>query len=473
MKQKMKIGLFGTGLDTYWPQFDGLRDSLLLYQDTIRSKMESLCKVEVVDAGLVDNPEKAFEAADKLSSAGVELVFLYMSTYCLSSTVLPIAQRLHCPIIILNIQPVAVVDYNYINSLGDRGKMTGHWLMNCQACSAPEVASVLKRSGLRFEIVTGYLDDPIAWKAIEGWIQAANVCHSMRNNRLGILGHYYGGMLDVYTDITRQSAVFGTHMEMLEMCELKALRDSVTSDEINRKVNEFYDRFSVSDHCSTEEIIRAAQTSVALDKLIAAHHLGSMAYYYEGNSGNDYENIVTSVIAGNTLLTGQGIPIAGECEVKNAQAMKILSELGAGGSFAEFYAIDFDDDIVMLGHDGPAHCAIADGAVGLVPLPVYHGKPGKGLSIQMSVKCGPVTLLSVCEGMDGIYLLAAEGEVVSGPTFQIGNTNSRYRFPCGARAFIDQWSKQGPSHHCAIGVGHWAATLDKIAFLLGINIVKI
>lgn len=473
MKQNMKIGLFGTGLDTYWPQFDGLHNSLLGYQNTIRSRMESLCKVEVVDAGLVDNPEKAFEAADKLSSAGVELVFLYMSTYCLSSTVLPIAQKLHCPVIILNLQPVAAVDYNYINNLGDRGKMTGYWLMHCQACSAPEMASVLKRSGLRFEMVSGYLDDPIAWKEIEGWIRAAGVCHSMRNNRLGILGHYYGGMLDVYTDITRQSAVFGTHMEMLEMCELKALRDSVTSEEINRKVSEFYERFSVSDSCSTEEIIRAAQTSVALDKLIATHQLGSMAYYYEGYSGNDYENIVTSVIAGNTLLTGQGIPIAGECEVKNAQAMKILSELGAGGSFSEFYAIDFDDDIVMLGHDGPAHCAIADGAVGLVPLPVYHGKPGKGLSIQMSVKCGPVTLLSVCEGVDGIYLLTAEGEAVSGPTFQIGNTNSRYRFACGARTFIDKWSKEGPSHHCAIGVGHWVATLEKIAFLLGIKIVKV
>lgn len=473
MKKKMKIGLFGTGLDTYWPQFDGLRESLLLYQDTIRSKMESLGKVEVIDAGLVDNPEKAFEAADKLSSAGVELVFLYMSTYCLSSTVLPIAQRLHCPIIILNIQPVAAVDYNYINSLGDRGKMTGHWLMHCQSCSAPEMISVFKRSGLRFDMVSGYLEDSIAWKEIDGWIRAAGVCYSMRNNRLGILGHYYGGMLDVYTDITKQSAVFGTHMEMLEMCELKVLRDSVTSEEINQKVTEFNERFTVSDSCSTEEIIRAAHTSVALDKLIAVHHLGSMAYYYEGNVGNDYENIVTSIIAGNTLLTGQGIPIAGECEVKNAQAMKILSELGAGGSFSEFYAIDFDDDIVMLGHDGPAHCTIADGAVGLVPLSVYHGKPGKGLSIQMSVKCGPVTLLSVCEGVDGIYLLVAEGEAVSGPTLQIGNTNSRYRFPCGAREFINRWSKQGPSHHCAIGVGHWAKTLEKIAFLLGIQISQI
>ena len=303
--------------------------------------------------------------------------------------------------------------------------------------------------------------------------EAARVAAAIRNNRLGVLGHYYGGMLDVYTDLTKQSAVFGTHIEMLEMCELKKYRDEVTDAEVQLKIQEFNAAFDVAPECESAEIERAARTSVALDKLVKNRNLGSMAYYYEGESGNDYENIVTSVIAGNTLLTGKNIPIAGECEVKNAQAMKIMAEFGAGGSFSEFYLMDFKDDVVMLGHDGPAHSAIAEGRVKLVPLSVYHGKPGKGLSIQMTVKHGPVTLLSVVEGKDGIFLLVAEGESVAGPVLEIGNTNSRYRFSIGAKRFMNEWSKQGPAHHCAIGVGHIADKIEKLGKILNIKVVQI
>ena len=469
---KTRVGLFGIGLDTYWAQFDGLLDHLKTYQKQIHEKIEAF-GVEVADAGMVDNPVKAREAADYLKSQDVEIVFLYVSTYALSSTVLPVAQKVKVPMVILNLQPVASLDYTSFNRLGDRGKMTGVWLEHCQACSVPEIASVFNRSGIRYDFVTGYLQDESAWAEIKAWTEAARVAAVMRKNRLGVLGHYYGGMLDVYTDLTKQSALFGTHMEMLEMCELKKFRDQATETDVAAKIREFHEAFDVAPECETAEIERAARTSVALDRLVQHHNLGSMAYYYEGEAGNDYENIVTSVIAGNTLLTGRNIPVAGECEVKNAQAMKIMAEFGAGGSFSEFYLMDFNDDVVMLGHDGPAHFAIAEGRVRLVPLPVYHGKPGKGLSIQMSVKHGAVTLLSVVEGKEGVFLLVAEGESVPGPVMEIGNTNSRYRFSIGARHFINDWSKQGPAHHCAIGVGHIANKIQKLGKILGIDVMRV
>ncbi len=469
---KTKVGLFGIGLDTYWAQFDGLLNNLNKYQELIKKGI-SAYGVEVIDAGMVDNPLKAAKAAELLKANDVEIVFLYVSTYALSSTVLPVAQKLKVPVIILNLQPVAELDYDAFNKLGDRGKMTGRWLEHCQSCSLPEIANVFNRSGIRYDFVTGYLQDEEAWCEIEAWTQAAHVTMSLRNNRMGILGHYYSGMLDVYTDITKQAAVFGTHFELLEMCELKKYRDETTNEEVQNKIQEFNNAFDVAEECEQSEIERAARTSIALDKLVKNRNLGSMSYYYEGESGNDYENIVTSVIAGNTLLTGKNIPVAGECEVKNAQAMKIMAEFGAGGSFSEFYLMDFKDDVVMLGHDGPAHFAIAEGRVKLVPVPIYHGKPGKGLSIQMTVRHGDVTILSVVDGKDGVFLLVAEGESVPGPILEIGNTNSRYRFPKGAKRFMNEWSKQGPAHHCAVGVGHIADKIEKLAFLLNIPIVKI
>ena len=473
MKTRLIVGLFGIGLDTYWPQFKGLRERLVGYQGQIGKRIKGY-GVEIINAGLVDNPIKAREAASRFRREEVDLIFLYVSTYALSSTVLPVVQQAHVPIVVLNLQPVPQLDYRKFNALGDRGLMTGIWLEHCQSCSCPEIASVFNRVGIAYHLVTGHLQDDEAWQEIRDWVDAAKVAAGMCQNRVGVLGHYYCGMLDVYSDMTQQSAVFGNHFELLEMCELHALRNAVTRPRVQAKIRQFQKAFDVAPECEPAEIERAARTSCALDALVAKHGLGSLAYYYESVEGSEYQDIVTSVIAGTTLLTGQHVPVAGECEIKNVQAMKIMDLLGVGGSFSEFYLTDFKDDVIYLGNDGPAHFAIAEGRVKLVPLPVYHGKPGKGLSIQMTVKHGPVTLLSVVQRGDGtVLLLVAEGEAVRGPVLQIGNTNSRYKFSFGAKAFMNEWSKAGPAHHCAIGVGHVAGKLKKLAAILGIQVQQV
>jgi L-arabinose isomerase len=213
---------------------------------------------------------------------------------------------------------------------------------------------------------------------------------------------------------------------------------------------------------------------VALDRLVEAHGLGSMAYYHMGAGVPENEEAIASIILGNSLLTARGIPVAGEYEVKNAQAMKIMDALGAGGSFTEYYAMDYRDDVVLMGHDGPGHLAIAEGKTKVRPLGVYHGKVGRGLSVEMSVKHGPVTLLSVAEGgRKGLKLVVAHGESVPGPIMEIGNTNSRYRFPLGARGFVEAWNNAGPAHHCAVGIGHVGGRLAKLGSLLGIDVEQV
>jgi L-arabinose isomerase len=284
------------------------------------------------------------------------------------------------------------------------------------------------------------------------------------------MGHYYSGMLDIMTDVTLLSIAFGTHAELLEVDELSALCAEASETDIASRLEEFRAAFDVQPDCPAEELRRAARTSAALDTFAARHDLNAMAYFYKGSGNAANEDTMGSIILGTSLLTARHIPVAGEYEVKNAIAMKIMDLLGAGGSFTEYYAMDFNADLVLMGHDGPGHIAIAEGKTKVRALKVYHGKVGRGLSVEMSVKYGPVTLLSVVEDPQSRFkLVAAEGESVAGAILEIGNTNSRYRFPLGARGFVEAWNAQGPAHHCAVGVGHVAATLRKTAALMGIG----
>ncbi len=471
---QLKIGLFGIGLEAYWEQFIGLKERLEGYLSTINQKL-SFIHPEIINPGLIDTPEKAFAAGRKFRTEDVDLIFLYVTTYALSSTVLPVVQRAKVPVIILNLSPDVAIDYASFNAMNDRTKMTGEWLAFCSACTVPEIANVFNRTGIAFHQITGtLLNDDECWNEIKEWVEAAKVANIMQYNRLGCMGHYYSGMLDIYTDLTKHYAYFGGHIELIEVEELVSLRREVTDAEMKERVDLFYKIFDVQSDCPMEEIEKAAVTSVALDRLVSKYKLGSLAYYYKGTGNSENEETISSIILGNSLLTANGIPVAGEYEIKNVQAMKIMDSFGAGGSFTEYYAMDFKDDVVLMGHDGPGHIAIAEGKTKVRPLHVYHGKVGKGVSVEMSVKNGPVTLLSVVEKKDGgLMLLVAESESVPGPILEIGNTNSRYKFPLGARKFVNDWNSYGPAHHCAVGIGHISSKIQKLGSLLNMDVVKV
>jgi L-arabinose isomerase len=475
MEKQLTIGLFGIGLDAYWEQFTGLEERLKGYLSVVEHKLSAI-HPQIINLGLIDTAEKAFDAGIEFRRQDVDLIFLYVTTYALSSTVLPVVQRAKVPVIILNLAPEAAIDYTTFNKMDDRTKMTGEWLAYCSACPVPEIANVFNRTGIKFHQITGMLnDDPECWDEVTEWVEAAKVAHTMAYNRMGCMGHYYSGMLDIYSDLTLQYATFGGHIELLEVDELAEMRKIVTSEQIQQRVKLFQTEFDVQDDCEPAELERAAQTSVALDRLVSKYQLGSMAYYYKGSGNFDNEDTISSIILGNSLLTARNVPVAGEYEIKNAQAMKIMDSFGAGGSFTEYYAMDFKDDVVLMGHDGPGHIQIAEGKTKVRPLKVYHGKVGRGLSVEMSVKNGPVTLLSVVEQpqQGKLMLLVAEGESVAGPILEIGNTNSRYKFSIGARKFTNNWNSSGPAHHCAVGVGHIASKIAKLGQLLNIEVVQV
>ncbi|MHB1959180.1 MAG: arabinose isomerase, partial [Acidobacteriaceae bacterium] len=358
--KELRVGLCGIGLEAYWEQFAGLEARLEGHVEEAANRIKRP-GVYCVNFGLIDTPIAARKAARNFRSADVDLLLIYITTYAVSSIVLPLMRRAGVPVIVLNLQPDAAIDYANFNRLKDRTAMTGSWLEYCSACPAPEIANLMQRAKIPFHQVIGTLKEERAWNEIDEWLSAAVVKAALCENRLGLLGRYYNGMLDVMADVTQIAITFGSHIEILEVDELSGLRAQVGDEAVAARLRDFREHFDVHPDCEMKEMERAARTSVALDEFVARHDLHSLAYYYEGTGNAANLDTMSSVILGMSLLTARHIPAAGEYEVKNAIAMKILDSLGAGGSFTEFYAVDYAEDLVLMGHDGPGHVGIAEG----------------------------------------------------------------------------------------------------------------
>ncbi len=463
--QQASVGVFGIGLAAYWPQFSGLKERLEGYQRFVEAEMGRL-GVRVVSAGLVDTAGAAAEAGRKFAASDLDLIVCYVATYATSSQVLPVVQRANAPVLVLNLQPTAALDYENTD--------TGEWLANCSTCCVPEISNAFARARVRFHVVSGVLrGDEEAWKQIRGWCEAAKVAKALRTSRIGFLGHTYPGMLDMNSDFTMVTAQTGAHVEILEMCDLDQCVEAVDADELAQKLDATCSTFTL-ESVAEEELVWAARVAAGLDRLVKDFGLDGLAYYYRGLDGNRYERLGAGLILGCSLLTARGIPASGEGDLKNCLAMTILDRLGAGGAYTEFYAMDFRENFLLMGHDGPGHLAISDRKPTLRGLDLYHGKRGYGVSVEFSVRTGPVTLLGMTQTATGdLKMLTAEGECVAGPILKIGNTNSRLKFPLGPAPFVNRWCQEGPTHHCALGVGHAASAIAKLSELMGIPLVQV
>lgn len=459
------VGVATIGLAAYWPQFPGLRERLLGYARTV---VEGLAPhAEVVDAGLVDDADRGRQAGEALARRGVDLVVIHAATYATSSQVVPLIQRAGAPVLVLNLQPADRLDYATAD--------TAEWLAHCSACCVPELSGALARCGIPFHVVSGTLEGPHserAWAEVRRWCRAAGVRRTLRDGRVGFLGHTYPGMLDMYSDFTQHHAVFGTHIEVLEMEELAAEVEAATPGETEEILALTRRMFEITPSVDPGKLAWAARVAAGMERLVRSRGLTGLAYYYHGRGPT--EDLGAALILGGSLLTARGVPCAGEGDLKNCMAMTILDRLGAGGSYTEIYAMDFVDGFVLMGHDGPGHLAICDRPPVLRGLGLYHGKAGRGVSVEFNVRTGPITILGVTQTADGrLKGILAEGESLPGPILNIGNTNSRLRFSLDPAAFVDAWCAQGPTHHVALGTGHVADEVGKLGELLGVETVRV
>jgi L-arabinose isomerase len=459
--RKTRVGLVAGGLAAYWPQFPDLLPQLQESARFVTAKFNEM-DAEVIDVGFVSDAEEATLAAEKLRQVDTDLTVIFITTYLTSSMVLPIAQRVGAPVLIIDLQPSEKMDHAVFD--------TGKWLAYCGQCSVPEIGNVFRRAGIEFRSVSGHLRDENSWRRISQWINAANVRARLRHARHGLMGHLYPGMLDVSTDLTLLPTHFGSHVEVLEFDDLRVRVEDVTDAEVEDRKALARRVFTLDDSVNEDDFAWGAKVSVGLDRLVDDFSLDSVAYYHRGLKGEQHERLGAGMILGASLLTARGVPMAGEYELRTSVAMLVSEAIGAGGSFTEIQALNFFDGVVEMGHDGPAHLAISARKPLLRGLGIYHGKRGWGVSVEFDVQQGPVTTFGIGQDRDGsLVFIASEGEVVPGPLLAIGNTTSRVDFGRDPGEWVDEWSATGIGHHWALSVGHRARDLAAAANILGVQ----
>jgi len=465
-----RIGVFNVGFHRYWPQFPGLREELDGYRQVFENRLREF-GVTVVSAGLVDTVERGRCAGEYFAAQKVDLIFCFVTTYVQSAFVLPVAQRAKIPMVLVGLQPTPGMD--------PAAATTPLQLAHDNCTSLPEIVYGLRRAGIATDVIFGMLDnDSRAWTAIREWTDAARAVHAVREARIGLLGHPFEGMLDMNADPTEFDAAFGMHVDMIEMCDLAHRVEAVTeaqAESMRKRIRDFFHfpppgADAIAGPVTPEALDWSARVAAGLEKLVEDFSLDGVAHYYRGVGGNGYENLISGIIVGASLLTARGTPVAGEGDLKNCVAMLIMDRLGAGGSFAELHPADFREDFVFVGHDGPGHVGISNEKPALRGLSLYHGKFGSGVSVEFKVKHGEVTILGLTVGADGRFrFVLAEGESLPGAIPATGNTNTRCRFRPDMPTFIERWSLAGPTHHFALGIGRRIPTLQKVAKLLGIE----
>jgi len=463
--RRTKVGLVAGGLGTYWPQFPGLLPQLQQCARRVAQRVTAM-DCDVVDVGFISDAQEGAVAAETLRVAGVDIILTYVPTYLTASMIMPIAQRSGAPVLVLNLQPSEVMDHATFD--------TGGWLAYCGACPVPEIGNTFLRCGIDFRSVSGYLEEERSWVKIARWVKAAGIRGALRHARHGIMGHLYPGMLDVSTDPTLTTAQLGGHIEVVEFDDLRVRVADVTDEQIAQRLELTRSTFDLDDTVQQPDLEWAAKVSVGLDQLVEDFRLDSLAYYHRGLDGEQHERLGAGMILGASLLTARGIPTVGEYEFRTSLAMLIMDRLGGGGSFTELQALNFKDNVVEMGHDGPAHLAISASRPLLRGLGVYHGKRGWGVSVEFDVAHGPVTTFGIAQLRDGRFrLVASEGEVVGGPLLKIGNTTSRVDFGGHPGDWVDDWSATGISHHWALGIGHRGEELAAVANLLGLELARV
>ena len=463
-KVRAKVGLLTAGHRYYWKQYPGLKERSTAMAESFREMIGEWG--DVVAPEMVDSEETSRQAGHVFRQEKVDMVFVFPVGYTPAMNMLPALMHLDVPLRIVNAHSDATYDYPTAD--------TAEYLFHEGVCCVPELAGTLTHLNKPFRVRTGTFSDPRLRSELRADVEGSAAATFFKRMNVGLIGQVYPQMGDMPIDEHRLMRATGKMLVRPEVEEIENAYNRVSEDELEDMYCHFRKVYQVDETVSNDDLRFSAQTAVAFDEIIHKYDIFAYGFYWWGE-----RELVTQLRAQSGLavsrLTAMGRPGVTEGDVKSAMAMKILDLLDGGGMFVEFFSMDFKDEFLLMGHDGPSNVNMAVSRPRLKHLDTHHGKSGHGLGIDFEVQQGTVTLLNLTQfaAGDSFKLIYTIAEFVPGSTLRIGNPNCRVKVNRPIHEFMDLWCRQGPSHHIAMGTGDHSAALETFAEAMQFPIVRV
>ncbi len=461
---KPVIGLLPIGHFYYWDQFPRLRELGLQMYGKLRNRLEGIGTV--VSTELVDTLEKAQRAGRFFRDQELDLLLIFPFGYTPSMCVLPAVEHVRAPLRILNAHEDSSYDY--------RSADTTQYLHHEGVCCVPEIAGALVNNGRGFRVISGHFNEERLWAEVRADCRGAAAARAFRSLNVGLIGQIYTNMADMPLDENRLLRATGKLLVRPEVEEIEEAFRRVTEGQLEAMYQQLRSMYEVEESVTNEHLRHSARLAVAYEEVIVRHDISAFGFYWWGEK--EQVTLLRSQAAiAVSRLAALGRPGVTEGDVKTAMGMKILDLLGAGGMFLEFFSMDFDENFLLMGHDGPSNINVAARRPRLQHLPIHHGKSGHGLGIDFEMQEGPITLLNLSQFDAGstFKLIYTVAEVIPGEVLRIGNPNCRVRVRKPIPEFMNAWCQQGPSHHIALGLGDQARELEVFAEAIGFRAVQV
>lgn len=420
---------------------------------------------EVVNPGFVECEDDAYRAAQLFNSKDVSLIIFVELAYQKGLVSLRTLLSTKAPILVWNTQMI----YNFPDDADFDVIM-----LNSGMAGLSEVTSALLRTNRSFSVLTGYLEDTEMLEELNDYIRAAKVVHNLKNSRIRIIGHPYEGMVDLMIDQLSLCNKVGPVTWPLEHDEVARIATEIPAEDVTKLIKEEKNKYSQV-NVPDNALEKSFRLALALEKIVKKYDMDAMALFDQIWLNDPRIGVIPSY--GTSRLTAMGIPFTCEADVAQACSMLILQNLVGHATFLENYVMDFEKDAMILSHDGHGNPSLATKPekVFIKPSIYYQGVNGFGASFEYAYKPGDFTLLSLVPvGKNQWRMVVAEGEALPMNPRPIVAPQMLFKYGGGSISeYATKWCYAGPSHHMVGAYGHLAHSLQKVASVIGIDIVVV